>query len=334
MKPTVSVCMPTYNYARYLPEAIESVLRQSYGDFELLIIDDCSQDNSVAIIKKYAQLDGRIVYKVNESNVGMVRNWNLCLKNTNGKYVKFLFGDDVLASPDALKKMVSIVESEADAVLVASSRYIMNENSEITGIQSDYIGQDRRCGTEVIQECLLEQQNKIGEPSVVLFRRENAERGFNEKYKQIVDLEMWFHILEQGGFAFVNEPLCSFRRHSQQQTQKNLAVGFDFDESFSLLRDFAGKSYVKLSTIKRAYMYYLPAYSIWQQHAKHQKISRQTAVNTIRRQYRKQFYRFVLFYPLFKVLKLWMATKKDIVRFLKKRRRIQYAAEAKVLSDT
>jgi glycosyltransferase involved in cell wall biosynthesis len=326
--------MPTYNFAHYLPEAIESVLGQSYGDFELLIIDDCSRDNSTAVIKKYAQLDGRIVYKVNESNAGMVKNWNSCLKNANGKYVKFLFGDDVLSSPDALKKMMSIVESEGDIVLVASSRYIINKDSEITGIQSDYVGQNRRCGTEVIQECLLEQQNKIGEPSVVLFRKDNAKRGFNEKYKQVVDLEMWFHILEQGSFAFLDEPLCSFRIHPQQQTQKNLAANLDFEESFLLLRDFAYKSYVKLSSIKRAYMFYLPAYSIWQQYAKHQKISRQTAVSAIERQYKKQFYKFLLFYPLFKTLKLWYATKKDILRFLIKRRRIKYAAGPKTLSDT
>ena len=106
--PKVSVCIPTYNYSRFLPEAIESVLDQRYGNYELIIIDDCSRDDSSAIIEKYSRLDGRIAYHINESNKGMVNNWNLCLQSARGDYIKFLFGDDVMSSERLLEKMVAI----------------------------------------------------------------------------------------------------------------------------------------------------------------------------------------------------------------------------------
>ncbi|HIK58508.1 MAG TPA: glycosyltransferase family 2 protein, partial [Nitrospinaceae bacterium] len=69
--PKVSVCIPTYNYAKYLPEAIESVLKQSYDNYELIIVDDCSTDNSANVINEYAKKDQRIVFKNNDHNLGM-----------------------------------------------------------------------------------------------------------------------------------------------------------------------------------------------------------------------------------------------------------------------
>src|ERR1039458_5233071 len=99
--PRVSVLTPTFNYARYLPEAIESVLQQDFRDFELLIADDASTDGSAEIIHRYAAKDERIRFKIHSKNLGMVSNWNWCLSDARGEYVKFLFGDDRLACSDA-----------------------------------------------------------------------------------------------------------------------------------------------------------------------------------------------------------------------------------------
>jgi len=299
--PKVSVCIPTYNYARYLPEAIESVLNQRYGNYELIIIDDCSNDNSAEIIEQYSQLDKRIVYHINDSNKGMVNNWNICLQSARGDYIKFLFGDDVLSSDRVLEKMVAILDFHIDIALVASARNVINEHSHVLKVLRSYQGKIGYGGHEIIQDCLLEQKNKIGEPSAVMFRREHASRGFDTRYRQIVDLEMWFHVLEKGKFAYLDEPLCSFRMHSDQQTNINMErVDLDRPEPFWLIEDYANKPYIHFSAVTREYMKYGPVYSMWKLYKKG-KIPRQTALQNIKNHYTlKQFY---LCYPFFRFYK-------------------------------
>jgi glycosyltransferase involved in cell wall biosynthesis len=82
--PRVSVLIPTYNYGRYLAEAIESVLAQDFLDLELLIVDDCSTDNTREVIQPFCDRDARVHFTVNSTNLGMVNNWNHCLKQARG----------------------------------------------------------------------------------------------------------------------------------------------------------------------------------------------------------------------------------------------------------
>jgi glycosyltransferase involved in cell wall biosynthesis/SAM-dependent methyltransferase len=300
MAPKVSICMPTYNFARYLPEAIESVLKQSYGDYEFLIIDDCSRDGSAEVIMNYARQDKRIIASVNAFNIGMVNNWNLCLQRARGEYIKFLFGDDVLSSPDALKRMVSVLDGHRGIALVASARNVIDEHSNIMKIWTEYRGKIGYRGSKIIRDCLIEQKNKIGEPSVVLFRRKQAGRGFDARYRQAVDLEMWFHLLEQGNFAYLDEPLCSFRWHSRQQTNINVRGESLVEEAFLLLQSYADKPYVKMPRLIREYMQYVPVYSIWKLY-KNDRISRAGAIAKIRERY--SLSKFISYYPLYKIYK-------------------------------
>jgi glycosyltransferase involved in cell wall biosynthesis len=301
--------MPTYNYAQYLPEAIESVLAQSYSDFEFIIIDDCSSDNTAEIVEKYASIDKRITFRSNEQNIGMVPNWNLCLQNSRGAYVKFLFGDDKLATRESLAKMVFVLDADPSVALVASSRNVIDSRSVLLSVKSECSVAGKSKGMNIIQDCLLEQRNKIGEPTVVLFRKNMALRGFNTTYRQLVDLEMWFALLEQGDFYFINEPLCSFRVHAAQQTQVNLSQGILPDEAFSLLQNYAGKSYITLSRIKRAYMMYVPIYAIWKQYRKG-VISFQTLLVKINLHY--ALAKFIFFFPFFKAYKFARNIKRSL----------------------
>src|SRR6185369_11714393 len=116
----VSVCIPTYNYAAYLAETIESILAQNFADFELLIIDDNSTDDTRAVVEPYAQQDPRIRFSVNPKNLGMVQNWNHCLAQARGEYIKYVFGDDLLASPDTLGRMVGLLDDDGAVSLVCS----------------------------------------------------------------------------------------------------------------------------------------------------------------------------------------------------------------------
>ncbi|HXY53926.1 MAG TPA: glycosyltransferase family 2 protein [Nitrospirota bacterium] len=302
MTPKVSVCMPTFNSENFLSEAIESVLKQSYTDFELIVSDDCSSDETVAIAKRYAEIDRRIKIRANEQNVGQARNLNLCLQHAKGEYIKFVFSDDVLVSKDALKKMVAVLDDNDEIALVASARYVIDGRSNVIDLLSEYRGKIGYCGSRIIQDCLVEQSNRIGEPTVVLFRKKHSSRGFDVRYKQTVDLEMWAHLLEQGNFAYINEPLCAFRLHGHQETSRNLSGNFLLiEESIMFLEAYADKPYIDLSRILRGYMGYVPVYSIWKLYKKG-RISRQEAIEKIRERY--NFRKFVLYSPLFRLFKL------------------------------
>jgi len=296
--------MPTYNYARYIPEAIDSVLMQSYEDFELIVIDDASRDNTADIVARYARGDKRVQASVNAQNAGMVNNWNRCLSRASGEYIKFLFGDDRLESPHALARMAAVLDRNADMSLVATARTIIDEHSNSIKTVSTYSGNESFPGAEIVADCLLERLNKIGEPSAVLFRKKQAERGFDPRYRQMVDLEMWFHLLEQGAFGYIDEPLVAFRKHPQQETVKNTAnTELLIRESFLLLDEYSPKPYIRLSPWKRGYMNYLPLYSIWKIYRTHKKLSRKEALAYIDARYGRG--KFYLYYPLFKLYKAY-----------------------------
>jgi glycosyltransferase involved in cell wall biosynthesis len=220
-RPKVSVLIPTFEYGRFLPEAIESILAQDFRDFELIISDDCSRDDSGAVIRRYAERDCRIRYKLHERNLGMVANWNWCLKEARGEYVKFVFGDDSLPSIHALSKMVAMLDGEPRAVLAASARLILDESSKVTEVWDELGASGFQEGAGVIIRCMQQDRNLVGEPSALLFRRIPAERGFDPTFRQVVDQEMWFHLLQSGGVVYTPEPLCAFRRHPAQQTVVN-----------------------------------------------------------------------------------------------------------------
>jgi glycosyltransferase involved in cell wall biosynthesis len=218
--PKVSVCVDSYNYGRYLPQALESVLTQSFADLEVVVLDDCSTDDSFAIAQRFAARDSRIRAFQNEQNLGMVRNRNACLRLARGEYVKWLHADDFLCTPDVLQRMVDELERNRAVSLVATARQIVGENSQPVDVWSCF--QDRRplAGTTVINRCLLEQRNLVAGPSAVMFRRGLSGRGFDEAFFVMADLEMWFHLLEQGCFAFLAESLCAFRTHGRSKRRK------------------------------------------------------------------------------------------------------------------
>jgi glycosyltransferase involved in cell wall biosynthesis len=220
-RPKVSVLIPTYEYGRFLPAAIDSVLAQDFRDFELLISDDGSQDDSAAVIRRYAAQDSRVRYRIHERNLGMVENWNWCLREARGEYIKYVFGDDCLPSPSALRRLVAMLDGEPRASLAVSARLILDEASQVQEVWDELGAAGYQSGPDVIIRCMQRDRNLVGEPSTVLFRRIPAARGFDPTFRQVVDQEMWFHLLASSGLVYTPEPLCAFRRHPAQQTVAN-----------------------------------------------------------------------------------------------------------------
>jgi glycosyltransferase involved in cell wall biosynthesis len=238
-RPKISVLIPTFNYARFLPEAIESVLGQDYRDFEVLISDDASTDGSADILRYYVTHDPRIRVMVQPRNLGMVANWNWCLTQARGEYVKFLFGDDRLTSSRALRKLAQMLDDHQDAVLAASPRQLIDEYSRPLGQRDDIALEGVIAGQDVARCCLLQFKNCIGEPSTVMFRRAVVVRRlFSPHYRQAVDLEMWLYLLRNGHLVYTREPLSQFRCHSEQQTAVNQRQQLGLSEHIQLAHDY------------------------------------------------------------------------------------------------
>lgn len=129
----VTVIIPTYNRADYLREAITSVLSQSYEHFELLILDNCSDDHTQEIIKSFS--DSRICYVRHLCNIGGAANWTYGVKLAQGKYLSIL-GDDDKYQEDFLLRRVQMLSQYPESAAVCSSYSFMNSNGEITGTAS------------------------------------------------------------------------------------------------------------------------------------------------------------------------------------------------------
>lgn len=304
--PRVTVCIPSYNCAAYLGEAIESVLAQSFTDYELLILDDCSSDDSSQVAARYAARDARITIGVHQENLGMVQNWNACLEMARGEYIKFLLCDDVLSSPETLRKMVQVLDRHPDVSLVASARNIIDEHSREIKVLCSLPTDLELSGAHMINLCLYTQKNLIGEPSVVMFRKSQGARGFNSKYNQLVDLEMWFHLLAQGSLAYLDEPLASFRVHGEQQTRKNVRDLVHVEEMLGLLDEFGPKAKLSARTPAGLFLAYNQLYRIWKGY-KSRLLSRNEALARISR--RQSRVKFFLQIPLYKLLNpFWKVT--------------------------
>ena len=254
MSPKVSVIIPTYNYAQYLPEAIESVLTQDFGDFELIIADDASSDNTTQLCEAYAARDSRIRFFGHETNKGMVENWNWCLSKVRGDYVKPLLGDDALNHDSVLRLMVEELENHPDVSLITSARLLIDEKSEPIGVWGPLgIGNKKIAGPELTRRCLARRSNLIGEPSSVMFRAEQSKRGFDPFFKQLVDLDMWLYLLKSGSLIYLGSPLCCFRRHPLQQTEVNKVNAAGEMESLRLYERYYVEGESKFDTFYRLY---------------------------------------------------------------------------------
>lgn len=253
--PKVSVCIDVYNYADFLPRAIESVLEQEFADFELIVVDDRSTDDSFEIARSYAGRDNRVRAERNEANLGMVRNRNACLRHATGDYVKFVHADDFLCCRSALSRMTARIEADPRTVLVGCGMEFVREDGAVTGRSPDWFGCDSvHPGASVITQCLGEQKNLVGGPSATLFRRSFALRGFDESYFHAADLEMWLHLLEQGSYAYVCEPLIAYRWHPRQQTEKDRATLSQANDQRAMLATYLDKPYVQLAPWRKAFL--------------------------------------------------------------------------------
>ncbi|MES2515825.1 MAG: glycosyltransferase [Bacteroidota bacterium] len=232
--PLVSICIPTYNGDKYLVECLDSCISQSFKDYEIIICDDGSSDNTISIIDAYTAKYSFISFYKGEQNLGLVGNWNKCLSLSSGKWIKFVFQDDYITI-DCLQKFVSQIDDNAQ-LIVCKRHFVLDGNASLDHVNyytkvvrtlentTEFKGTD--FSPELISKIAVENicMNFIGEPSLIFFKKSIIEElgHFNASLKQICDLEFVLKIAGKYGLRYIPEQLCAFRIHNDSTTSSNV----------------------------------------------------------------------------------------------------------------
>lgn len=212
MGPKISVCIPVYNGAEFINIAIDSVLAQSERDFELIVVDNQSTDNTVALVKAYQ--DPRIKLYINDTNIGMIPNWNKALSYATGTYIKILPADDMLY-PNCLALQSAVLEKDTrkEISLVCSSRHIINDAGKVLFTRKFSSRPIQLNSKAAVNRVIRAGGNIVGEGGAVMFRRETHEKvgPFNSTIFYVLDLDQWFKILRHGHLCVLPEVLSAFR---------------------------------------------------------------------------------------------------------------------------
>jgi glycosyltransferase involved in cell wall biosynthesis len=209
--PHVTVTIPVFNRARLVGRTIESVLSQTFKDFDLLIVDDCSTDGTVEVIREYLQRDRRIRLIVNKRNLGLTRNWNKCIDNAEGPLIQILLSDDLIDEEYLCIASQVFQNNPTLGFLAASCRYIdYDDNIMHAGIARTPTLY--RAGDQAVSALLTD-----GFPHVssIVMRRSCVEKvgKFDERIWHGPDVEMDCRIASTFDFFHLGRVYTSFRRH-------------------------------------------------------------------------------------------------------------------------
>lgn len=252
----VSVCVPVYNAQNYISKTLESIIKQTFKEFEIIIIDNKSTDKTLEKIEKID--DSRIKLIKNEENYGMVKNWNICLKHAKGEYIQFVCADDILET-NCLEEKVKFLDKNKDAVLVFSATKIIDENEKDIMTRKfrnrDIITNGIKLGIKSFKS-----RNIFGEPSNVLFRSNASKKigEFNEALSYTPDWEYWLRLSKLGKVGYINIPLSKFRILPTSGTGyllKNRNIMRSDDRIFiKSITDFYGNSIKKIDIFSHKFI--------------------------------------------------------------------------------
>lgn len=239
MNTLVSICIPTFNGERFIAEAMQSAISQTYANLEIVVSDDESKDETLKIIEQFKGKTTIPISIYHHQPNGIGSNWNNCIKYAKGAYIKFLFQDDVLL-PNCIEEMVIVLENDGSIGMLASKReFIIDKNywspeieqwiKQFGDLQKN-LNLKSENGLSIIDKSVFKSNqflksplNKIGEPSVIMFKKEivNKVGYFREDLHQILDYEFCYRILKKYKIGIINKVLVQFRLHEMQATNIN-----------------------------------------------------------------------------------------------------------------
>ncbi len=217
--PLVSVILPSYNHERFIAEAIESVLGQTVEDFELIIVDDGSSDNSKEIIESYRVKDARIRTFFNGKNQGISRTMNRGLKEAAGEFMAFISSDDIWLE-GKLERQLEILRQNPDIVLYADLTKIDSEGKPLDDDKN--INRRSKCRTRNILQDLLKGNFIPGQ--TMMFRRRNIEGiRYDERLRYLNDWKFVLELAKRWEFCYMPQPLAKYRVHGSNSISQDRA---------------------------------------------------------------------------------------------------------------
>lgn len=208
--PKVSVVMPAYNAENYIAQAIDSILAQSFRDFEFLILNDCSTDGTEALICAYN--DPRIVYLKNDKNMGVAATLNKGLAAAKGEYIARMDADDI-SLPERFEKQVAYLDAHPDVTVLGT--HVECFSSQGSGPLVQYRGSPAQMRIDLLFSSAL------AHPSVMLRRQPILELGgYDSSYEGMEDYELWCRVAEISDLAVLPQVLLRYRLHPAQVTQQ------------------------------------------------------------------------------------------------------------------
>ena len=234
--PLVTVCIPVYNGHTFLERCLQAIVKQTYTNLDILVVDNQSTDDSGALLAAWAGRDRRIRLVINDTNIGLVPNRNRCIALARGEWIKFMDVDDVLA-PTAIERLLEASGSTYRMAICRrlffyegvdeAQRALMEREVRRYEVRELLPGRSYIRPEEVARLALeYRGRNFIGEPTAVMMHRSVFDEfgAFNEDLVQIPDLEYWLRVGLHTGIAYVDEPLSCFSIHNGAASAANLAL--------------------------------------------------------------------------------------------------------------
>lgn len=203
--PAISVIMPVYNAELFLADAIESILNQTFSDFELIIVNDGSLDSSLNILKHYASIDARIKL-IDRENKGLITTLNEALELAQGDYIARMDADDI-SLPTRFEKQVSYLSDNPDCIAVGVLANLIDFDGDLICSYNDLLSHEEIDGAHI--KCL---GGAIVHPSAMI-RRKSMIDGYSMLYPHAEDLDLWLRLAEVGFLANIPERLFLYRQH-------------------------------------------------------------------------------------------------------------------------
>lgn len=263
--PAVSVIVPNYNHARFLPERLDSIFNQTFQDFEVILLDDCSTDNSVEILAKYAANPKVSQFIVNNVNSGSpFRQWNKGIAHAQGEIVWIAESDDV-AAENFLEVLIPPFQEKSAVVLSYCRSVSVDEKSKI--LHPDYFWPDmlhstrwrqdfENSGIEEIKNFLI-YRNTIPNASACLFKRHAAIVSDSiASMKYCGDWLFWADLIRGGHLHFNHQTLNFFRFHASSSREKK-STGeeikrlSEYFRVISRLREYSGVGKIKINELTK-----------------------------------------------------------------------------------
>jgi glycosyltransferase involved in cell wall biosynthesis len=238
--PKISVIMPVYNCEAYVKEAIDSILNQTFSDFELIIIDDCSTDSTLSIVKSYG--DPRINVVEKEQNTGYTNSLNSAILIAKGKYIARMDGDDI-SLPERFEKQLEFLEKNSDVILCGTGVEIIGKN-QISQYPSNH---------EMIKIQLCYNAS-FYHPTIMIRKLVLLENNYNKEFEPAEDYELWTRLVHIGKLANLDEVLLQYRIHQSQTSnvRKQEQENYIFKCQIQMLDRLNISAFFTLHQIKKA----------------------------------------------------------------------------------